>query len=134
MSRTCNVVVSDCRLSLVAKSLLFFTQGNHFIDIEQFLAPFRQIGRVNNNLRAQMTIALLIRAIWRAEYIIFLLQSTDRVMLNGAGGQDAKLPARVTIMLMWGMRAGIVLDLYGSVPMASIEGVRRLERMGIWVL
>lgn len=55
-------------------------------------------------------------------------------MLDGASRRDAKLPARVTTMLMGSVRAVTGLDLYGPMSMASIERVWRLKGMGIGVL
>ena len=46
--------------SSLQENLLFFTQCNHFIHVEQLLTPFSKIGRVLNNLCAEMAITLLI--------------------------------------------------------------------------
>ena len=44
----------------IGDDILIFAEGHHFIHVEQFLAPFCKIWRINNNFRAEMTIALLI--------------------------------------------------------------------------
>jgi hypothetical protein len=46
--------------SLSETNILFFTQCDHLVYIEQFLAPFSEIGRINNDFSAEMANALLI--------------------------------------------------------------------------
>jgi hypothetical protein len=113
-------------------NVLFLAQRDNFIHVEELLAPFHKIWRVNYNLGAEMTIALLIRTFWCAKYILFLLQSADRVVLDWPRSQDTELPT--IAMLLRGMRAPIVGDMHWAVSMTAIKGIGGLEGMAIWIL
>lgn len=57
--------------------ILFFAQGDYIVYIEELLAPFIKILRINNDLGTQVAIALLICATRRSKDVLFLLQTTN---------------------------------------------------------
>lgn len=120
-------------------SVLVLTQGDHLVHTEQLLPPFCQIQRIWYQLCAEMPIALLISSVRRTKYIIFMLQSSNRVVLYRSSRQNTELPT--TYMLLRGMwqrkRTVNVLDMHlVAVDMAvvAIKRIRGLESMRIGIL
>lgn len=103
--------------------LLLFAQGNHLIHIEELLAPFHEIGRINDYLGTEMALALLIaRTLRTSKHILLVLHAADGAMLEGSACQDTKLPP--IAVLLRGVRAFIVLHMYRPMPMISIVWIR----------